>query len=214
MPSTLIIRNARLSFDKNLFEPTEQKGKKPGKRSCNLICSDDTQFFLFEGGKKTPLKRADLTKVIEDVLKAKFGGKVPPKYENWAVRENTASVSATTGERHKGYEDDNGIYFSPSRYEDQGFPAFARPDGSPINMVQADGVAEALRTFYGGCYVSAKITIGAYETKEEGMIKRGVTSYLEALQFLRSGERFGKGAATADGFDAEEPEEEADNEFA
>lgn len=208
MSTTLIIRNARLSFDKNLINPTEKKNNKPGKRSCKLICSGETQFFILKDGKKTPVAREGLTGVIEGVLKEKFGGKVPAKYENWAVRENTNSVSATTGERHKGYEDDAGCYFSPSRIEEQGFPAFCRKDGTQIPVLQQDGLSEALRTFYGGCYVTAKVVIGAYEAKEDNMIKRGATSYLEGLQFLKVGERFGGGEANPEGFEDESDTDE------
>ena len=214
MSTVLILRNARLSFDKNLFVPTDKKNGRSGKRNCNLICSADTEIFVFDAGKKTPITRADLQKkVIDEALKKKFGGKVPAKYENWAFRENTNSVSATTGERHKGYEDDDGYYLSPSRIEDQGLPAFARKDGSPIKVLEAAGYEEALRSFYGGCYVTAKVVIGAFEAKEDNMIKRGVTAYLEALQFLRAGERFGGGEANTSGFEDEEKEGEMAEDF-
>ncbi len=214
MSTTLLIKNARLSFDKNLFVPTEKKNGKPGKRNCNLICSADTEIYILDGGKKTKVKREDLkSKVIDEALKKKFGGKVPAKYEDWAFRDNTNSVSATTGERHKGYEDDNGFYLSPSRIEDQGPPAFARKDGTQIKVLEAAGWEEALRSFYGGCYVNAKVVIGAFEAKEDNMVKRGVTSYLEALQFLRAGERFGGGEANTEGFESEEEEGEMAEEF-
>lgn len=212
MPITTIVRNARLSFDKNLFDPTEKKGKKPGKRSCNLICSEDTSFFKLVDRQKVPVKPEDLTKLFEDALKQKFSGKVPPKYENWANRPNEKGSSATTGERYKGYEDDKGFYFAPSRNEDNGFPAFVRLDGSVINVLTDDGLAEARRLFYGGCYVTAKINVAAYETKEDNITKRGVTTYLEGLQFLRHGERFGGGEANAEGFEAEESASEIGDE--
>jgi hypothetical protein len=204
MSATIIINNARLSFDKNLFEPN-----KKDKRTCNLITSDETTYFLLADGKKTPIKgEAGLLAVIEGELKAKFNGKVPPKYENWAIRRNTDANSAESGERYKGYEDDKGIYFSPSRFAKQGYPAFVRQTNQPIDLTSANGLDEARNLFYGGCYVNAKINLAAFETKEDGVTKRGVTTFLEALQFVRDGERFGGGSATAEGFDAVEPVEE------
>jgi hypothetical protein len=211
--STLIIKNARLSFDKNLVTPTEPKGNKPPKRSCNLIVSDDTQFALLEDGKSKPIKREDLQGVLESVLKAKFNGKVPAKWENWAVRENSTAVNASSGERYSGYEDDKGIYFAPTRFVDHGPPAYVRRDKSLMDSEKPADLAEIKRLLYGGCYVNAKINIGAYETKEDGVTKRGVTTYLEAVQHFNHGEKFGGGSANNDGFEAlpdidEEEEEE------
>ena len=209
MSQIVIINNARLSFDKNLFEPN-----KKDKRTCNLITSDETTYFLLADGKKTPIKgEAGLIAIIEGELKAKFNGKVPPKYENWAIRRNSDANSAESGERYKGYEDDKGIYFSPSRFAKQGYPAFVRPSNQPIDLTSANGLDEAQNLFYGGCYVNAKLNLAAFETKEDGVTKRGVTTFLEALQFVRDGERFGGGSATAEGFDAVEQAEEEDNDL-
>ncbi len=200
MPATIIINTARLSFDKNLFEPNKKE-----KRSCNLILLPETKFFLLAEGKKTPIKGVEgLDAIIADVLKAKFNGKVPAKFENWAVRANTDAVSTTTGERYTGYEDDDGKYMSPSRYDKQGYPAFVRQTGQPIDLTTANGLGEAMALFYAGCYVNAKVNLAAYETKEDNVTKRGVTTFLEALQFLRDGDKFGGGSANADGFDAVE----------
>jgi hypothetical protein len=204
MPITIIAKNARLSFDKNLFDPTESKGpKKPGKRTVCAICSDDSTFVKLVEGKKVPFEQKDFDAIITEVLKQKFAGKAPAKFENWAIRKNTDANNQQTGERFKGYEDDGGIYFSPSRYADQGYPAFVRRDGSLINMTTEDGVAEARRLFYGGCYVNIKLNLAAFQVKEDNVTKNGVTSYLEAVQFLRDGERFGGGDASADGFESE-----------
>jgi hypothetical protein len=210
MPITIIAKNVRLSFDKNLFDPTESKGKKPGKRTVNAICSDLTTFLKLQDGKKIAFKQDDFDEIIKDALKQKFAGKAPAKFENWAVRKNTEANNQQSGERFKGYEDDNGIYFSPSRYADQGYPAFVRKDGSVINMATEDGVAEARRRFYGGCYVAIKLNIAAFQVKEDNVTKNGVTAYLEALQFLSDGERFGGGDASADGFESEGSDEEDD----
>lgn len=202
MPTTLIITNGRLSFDKNLFEPSDAKLKKSGKFSCNIIASDETTFAILTKDRgKVVVARKDLDKVLQDVLKEKFN-KVPAKWENWATRENTAAVNATSGDRYKGYEDDNGIYFSPSRYADQGHPSYVRRDRTILNGNNPDDLAEAKRLFYGGCYINAKINIAAFEVKEDNVTKRGVTSFLEAVQFLRDGDKFGGGSANADGFDA------------
>lgn len=211
MPATIIINNARLSFDKNLFEPNKKE-----KRSCNIILLPDTQFFeLIQDDKNPSVKRKvqikgveGLDAIIADVLKAKFNGKVPAKFENWAVRANTDAVSTTTGERYTGYEDDDGKYMSPSRYAKQGYPAFVRQGGQVIDLTTANGLGEAMALFYAGCFVNAKVNLAAYETKEDNVTKRGVTTFLEALQFLRDGDKFGGGSANADGFDAVEEEDD------
>ena len=210
MSTTIITRNVRLSFDKNLFEPKEApEGKKVGKRTCNVICSADTTYAKMVDGKKVAITREGLKEIVEAEMKAKFH-KVPAKYEDWATRKNDEANSQQTGERFKGYEDDSQIYFSPSRYEDQGFPIFVRRDGSVINPETADGMAECKRLFYAGAFVSAKMNIAAFEVNEKGVTKRGATSYLEALQFLKDGERFSGGSANAEGFDAEEEDEDDD----
>jgi len=207
MPTTLLINNARLSFDKNLTKASDpKKGKEYGKFSCNFICSDETTFAILKDGKKIPVPAKDLNKVLEDVLKEKFN-KVPAKWENWALRKNDQAVNATSGERYKGYEDDKGFYLAPTRFEDQGYPAYVRRDRTVLIGTKPDDLAEAKRLFYGGCYVNGKVNLAAFEVKEDGVTKRGVSSYLEAVQFLRNGEKFGGGAADADGFDELDEEE-------
>lgn len=199
MSKTIIANRVELSFDKNLFVPklNEENGTK--KRSCNFIETKDTKFVLLQDGNKKPFPKAKLTEVVEQELKDKFAGKVPPKFKNWAVRANTDAVSQKTGERFEGYEQDDGIHFSPSRFEDQGYPAFVRKDGSLIPMDTEDGLAEAKRLFKSGAIVNAKINIGAFDHAKSG---KGVSSYLEAIQFFDEGTPRGSGgAASADGFD-------------
>lgn len=207
MATTIIIDNCRLSFAKNLFDPN-----KKGKRTCNGICNSETKFYRLAEGKKTLIKgKGGLQKVIEEVLAAKFGGKAPAKYENWAVRPNTDAVSQESGERYVGYEDDNGFYVAPSRKEDQGFPGFVRPNGQMIEMTEK-GCLEARAMFQAGDYVNLKVNIAAFEVKEDGMTKRGVSSFLEALQYLREGEKFGGGSSDASGFDPVAESEDEDEE--
>jgi hypothetical protein len=214
MSITLITRNVRLSFDKNLFDASEPKvGKKFGKRNCNGIIGSDSQIYRMVGGQKKLITFDELGDVVTDALKEKFNGNVPAKFEDWAFRKNTEMVSSKTGERHSGYEDDNGVYVAPSRMEDQGYPLFLRRDGSVLNPdgeFSEKSMAEAQALFYAGCYVTLKITVGAYETTEKNVTKRGVTTYLEAVQFLSKGEPFGRGAASAEGLEAE-PEELEDD---
>ena len=200
MSITTIINDARLSFDKNLFD-----ANKKGKTGCNIIASDATRYVRREEGKSVPIKQSDLQSIVEEVLKQKFNGKVPAKFENWAVRKNVDSCSQTTGERFSGYEDNNGIYFAPGRYK--GTATFVRKDGSIINLSVPAEEEEARKLFYAGCYCNFKVNFAAYETQEDGVTKRGVTTYLEAVQFLRHGEPFSGGSANADGFDAIEEAE-------
>lgn len=201
---TLFIQNARLSFDKNLFVANEKD-----KRSCNIIAQPESKLFRLEGGKKTPVDRKGLDEIIQEVLKTRFT-KVPAKFENWAVRENTTANNQQSGDRFVGYEDDNGFYFAPSRYEKNGPPAFLRRDGTLMNMRIPAEAEEAMLMFYGGCYCDFKINIAAYETKEDNVTKRGVTTFLEGLQFRKAGDRFGASAANGEGFEAL-PEDEEDD---
>jgi hypothetical protein len=52
-------------------------------------------------------------------------------------------------------------------------------------------VSEADGVIYSGCYVNASLAAGAYEF---GKIKKGVTCYLNGVQFVADGERFGTDA--------------------
>lgn len=206
MATTLIIENCRLSFAKNLFDPN-----KKGKRTCNGICNSETKFFRLVEGKKVPVKgKEGLQKLVEEVLAAKFGGKTPPKYENWAFRPNVNAVHSETGERYDGYEDDAGFYVSPGRYETQGYPAFVRPNGQMIEMTEK-GSLEARALFQAGDYVNLKVNLAAFEVKEDGMTKRGVSSFLEALQYAREGTKFGGGSTDASGFDPVVEDDEDDD---
>lgn len=208
MSTTLIIRNGRLSFDKNLLDPDIKKksdGKEVAKYTCNVIVGPDTEVFVLEPAGKRKVDRAGLAKLCEAALKEKFNGKVPPKYDNWAVRSNENAVSATTGDRFTGYEDDDGFYFSPSTYNRP--PGFFRRDLTPLDLEKPSDLAEARQLFYGGCYCDFKLNLGAFEAKENGAISRGVTTYLESVRFLKHGEPFGSAKPTAEGFD-ELPDED------
>lgn len=201
MSKTLIAKNVELSFSKKLFEPQN------GKRSCNLIETPESGFVVLGEG---AIKKGDLTGLVESVLKAKFDGVVPPKAKNWVIRSNKDAVSMTTSERYSGYEDDKGIYFSPSRFEDQGPPAFVRRDGSVINTETADGLAEAKRLFRPGAIVNGKINVVAFDAvdKETKAKSRGATTFLEALQFMSEGTQRGAAAPSAEGFDVIEDSED------
>jgi hypothetical protein len=205
MAITAIIKNCRASFTKNLVSPSEAKGNKPGKYSVNGILDSKSQIIHLNEGKRVPVALEDRNSLVELALKQKFNGKVPPKWDDWAFRKNTNSVSATTGERWAGYEDDNGLYVSPSRTAKVGDapPLFVRKDGSLIDISTTQGMAEASRLFYAGCRVNLKINIGAYEAKEDNVTKRGVTTFLEAIQFAGNDEPLTASATTAEGFEDE-----------
>jgi len=210
MAITIIAKNVRASFTKNLITPSEPQGKKPGKYSVNGIFDDKSKIIHLTEGKKVPVSIDNRDSLVELALKQKFNGKVPPKWENWVFRSNEQSVSATTGERWAGYEDDNGFYVSPTSSVKPGSPPpiFVRKDGSIIDVSSTHGMAEAQRLFYPGCRVNIKINIGAYEHKDEGVTKRGATTYLEAIQFAGDDEPLTSSSSNADGFDDESTDED------
>jgi len=81
-----------------------------------------------------------------------------------------------------------------------------KPRLKDVNKVDIEG-----SVFYGGCVVRANLTPGVYEKtenqtivengerREEEVMIKGITIYLNAMQFVKDGERFGGGGG--DDFD-------------
>lgn len=73
-------------------------------------------------------------------------------------------------------------------------------DGSPVvNGQVVTGLPFEVKKPYGGCYVNAKVEIGAMKAK--GEVSANVFARLLAVQFVDDGEAFGAGPGTADGFE-------------
>ncbi len=70
-------------------------------------------------------------------------------------------------------------------------------DRNKAALTEEDGV------IYSGCYVNASLAAAGYEF---GKVKKGVKCYLNGVQFVRAGERFGGGVA--DDFDILDGEED------
>lgn len=56
---------------------------------------------------------------------------------------------------------------------------------------------------YAGCYVNASINIAPFDAE----VNKGVTAYLNGVQFYMDGERFGGGGDCSDDFEAEEDDD-------
>lgn len=65
-------------------------------------------------------------------------------------------------------------------------------------------VLDIEETFYPGCYVRAQLNFKGYDYNG----KKGITAYLNAVQFVKDGEPLGEARASADDFDAYDDDED------
>lgn len=125
------------------------------------------------------------------------------------LRNGDRNINSQTGEIRQGFA---GNFYITAKNKNRplvvahrfhnGKPVYVQEDGTAITEgrpVTASDLGWEIKKPYGGCYVNLKVEIGAMKAK--GEISACVFARLVAVQFLRDGEAFGSGPATADGFE-------------
>lgn len=178
------LKNVRLSFPV-LDVPKAPKGVAGAKESYGATFLMDPK----DPGNKDLIKQIDAE--IKRLEKEAWGGKHPKQKLTECFGKGDTRTN-DDGVIYNGYE---GMYF-----------VSAKNDNRPLALIgkrELNDPKVIAQQFYGGCYVNANINFWVQDNEFGKAIRCG----LRGVQFLKDGEAFGGGRATADEFDdVEEPD--------
>lgn len=178
------LKNVRLSFPV-LDVPKAPKGVAGAKESYGATFLMDPT----DPGNKDLIKQIDAE--IKRLEKEAWGGKHPKQKPTECFGKGDTRTN-DDGVIYNGYE---GMYY-----------VSAKNDNRPLALIgkrELNDPKVIAQQFYGGCYVNANINFWVQDNEFGKAIRCG----LRGVQFLKDGEAFGGGRATADEFDdVEEPD--------
>lgn len=172
------LKNVRLSFP-NVDVPRAPKGVANAKESYGATFLLDPN----DSGNKEQIKQINAE--IKRLETEAWGGKHPKQKPTECFGKGDTRTN-DAGEIYNGYE---GMYF-----------VSAKNDNRPLALIGKRELTDPkviAEQFYGGCYVNANINFWVQDNEFGKAIRCG----LRGVQFLRDGEAFGGGRATADEFD-------------
>lgn len=178
MSKKIVLRNVRLSYE-HIFTPTSFDDSQEAKYSATFIIPKDHPDLA-------AVRRA-MHEAGAEKYPSAFNGKISwPKGYTCSLKDAdtaTDSMGEVLAEKNPAYQ---GCYVLEAN-------STRRPvavDRQKAAVHEEDGV------IYSGCYVNASLAAAAYEY---GKVKKGVKAYLNGVQFVKDGERFG--ADATDDFD-------------
>lgn len=182
------LRNVRLSYE-HIFTPSRFDESQEAKYSATFIIPKDHPDL-------EAVKRAMFEAGAEKYSSAFAKYPAWPKGYTSSLKDadtETDSIGVILSEKNPAYK---GCYILEAN-------STRRPvvvDRRKAAVAEEDGL------IYSGCYVNVSLAAAAYEYAK---IKKGVKAYLNGVQFVKDGERFGMDAT--DDFD--ELDEDDDNDF-
>lgn len=188
MSKKFMLRNVRLSYE-HIFTPTKfDDNQETAKYSATFIIPKDHADL-------PALKRTLFEAGVEE-FPADFKPGSWPKGYTCGLKDadkDTDSNGDILAEKNPDYK---GCYIIEAN-------SVNRPVA--VNRKKA-AVTEADGIIYSGCYVNASLGIAGYTY---GKVKKGVKAYLNGVQFVADGERFGSDALSD--FDELDNDSEADD---
>lgn len=178
MSRKIILKNVRLSYE-HIFTPTKFEDNSEPKYSATFIIPKDHPDL-------PAVKKAFMAEVVDRFPEAS-NGKIWPKGCACGLKDAdtaTDSMDEILSDKNPAYK---GCYILEANSTRR--PIVMNRDKSVLT--EDDGV------IYSGCYVNASLNAAAYTYAK---VKKGVKAYLNGVQFVRDGERFGMDAS--DDFDA------------
>lgn len=185
MSKKIMLRNVRLSYE-HIFTPSKFDESQEAKYSATLIIPKNhpdlpaVKRAMFEAGQET---------FASDFVKPG----VWPRGYTCSLKDadvETDGSGTVLAEKNPAYE---GCYIIEAN-------STRRPvvvDRRKAAVTEDDGV------IYSGCYVNASLAAAGYTY---GKLKKGVKCYLNGVQFVKDGERFGTDASND--FDALDGDED------
>ena len=186
MSKKIVLRNVRLSYE-HIFKASAFDDSQEPKFSATLIIPKDhpdlaaVKKAFFEAGQET--------------FPSDFTGGSWPKGFTCSLKDadkDTDGSGKLLAEKSEAYK---GCYILEANSTRR--PVILNRDKSAIT--EEDGI------IYSGCYVNVSLAAAGYTF---GKVKKGVKAYLNGVQFVKDGERFGMDASSD--FDALDGEDDDD----
>ena len=184
MSKKVMLRNVRLSYE-HIFKPSAFDDTQPPKYSATLIIPKDHPDL--------PAVKKAYFDAGQEAFPSEFTGAGWPRGFTCSLKDADKDVNGSgeiLAEKHPAYK---GCYILEANSTRR--PQVVNRDKSAI--IEEDGI------IYSGCYVNASLATAGYTF---GKVKKGVKCYLNGIQFVADGERFG--ADASDDFDALDGEED------
>lgn len=187
MSKKITLRNVRLSYE-HIFTPAKFDEGSDAKYSATLIIPKDhpdldaVKRAFYEAGK--------------EAFPDAFTGKGWPKGYACGLKDadtETDSMGQLLAEKNAAYA---GSYILEANSSRRPLVVGRRKEA----LTEDDGVV------YAGCYINVSLGVSGYTY---GKVKRGVKAYLNGVQFVKDGERFGTDvSADFDNLDGEAGEDD------
>ena len=173
MSKKVMLRNVRLSYE-HIFQPSAMDDNSTAKYSAEILIPKDHPDL-------PAVKRALLEAGAEKFPQAFAPGKPWPMGFTSALKD--ADVDT----------DSNGTIIAVKNPEAKGcYILKTQSTRRPVTLGRRkEQLTEADGVIYSGCYINVSAAFDGYEY---GKIKKGVTCYLNGVQFVADGEPFGANA--------------------
>jgi hypothetical protein len=184
MSKKIMLRNVRLSYE-HIFTPSKFDDTQEAKYSATFIIPKDHADL--------PAVKRAFYEAGQEQFAADFNGKGWPKGYTCSLKDadvDTDGNGELLAEKNAAYK---GCYILEAN-------STRRPVA--VNRNKA-AVTEEDGIIYSGCYVNASLAAAGYTF---GKVKKGVKAYLNGVQFVKDGERFGSDALSD--FDALDGEDD------
>ena len=184
MSKKIMLRNVRLSYE-HIFTPSKFDDTQEAKYSATFIIPKDHADL--------PAVKRAFYEAGQEQFAADFNGKGWPKGYTCSLKDadvDTDGNGELLAEKNPAYKGAYNLEANSTR----------RPVA--VNRNKA-AVTEEDGIIYSGCYVNASLAAAGYTF---GKVKKGVKAYLNGVQFVKDGERFGSDALSD--FDALDGEDD------
>ena len=188
MSKKIMLRNVRLSYE-HIFQPSAMDDNSTPKYSAELLIPKDHPDL-------PAVKRAIFEAGAEKFPQAISAGKPWPMGFTCALKDADKDVDGSGVILSEKNPASKGCYILKAQSTRRPATVGRRKE----QLTEADGI------IYSGCYINVSAAAAGYEF---GKIKKGVTCYLNAVQFVADGERFGTDALS----DFDELDGGADNDI-
>jgi hypothetical protein len=174
MSKKIVLRNVRLSYEHIFTASKFDESQETAKYSATLIIPKDHPDV-------PALKRA-LKEAGAEKFPTAFGGATWPRGYTCALKDadvDTNNAGDLLSENNPEYK---GCYVLRA-------DSTSRPivlDRRKAAITEEDGI------IYSGCYINVSMSAAGYEF---GKMKKGVKCYLNGVQFVKDGDRFGGDAS-------------------
>lgn len=174
MSKKVMLRNVRLSYE-HIFQPSAMDDKSTPKYSAEVLIPKDHPDL-------PAVKRALFEAGAEMFPQAIAAGKPWPMGFTCALKDADKDT------------DGNGVLIAEKNPESKGHYILKTQSSRRPQTVgrRKEQLTEADGVIYSGCYINVSAAFDGYEY---GKIKKGVTCYLNGVQFVADGEPFGANAA-------------------